>query len=461
MEREKNEMNMGKHAISFMYILMGALFLPVLFCLIFIGNHMDYNAEYKVNALLPNYIFAMIALAGFVFIFLVAWPCRKIRLTHKAGLGLDGLLAVLFLLLFLVNVRKLTNGLIPTLTAFLLYLALAGITPWKIAPYTDVYGIAFPIACIYFYLCYRDTEKTVRKYLSMAAALMAGMLGGLVKPSRYIVVIAILVAELVSWLVGDRKRWHYILAEIGLVAVLLLAKGACMDYMMKDMGLDFNPEIEAGWHNYFHMGQNGETTGTYSSDDESIFGEFQDSRDERDKAAFERAVERINERGLLGNICFWLKKMVMFFNDGTFGWQNNWIYEHYPPDLASNNECMELLRNIFWPESLYSGRFNAFCQLAWIFCMLGIAGICFCPKEQREKHVILVVAFLGIFCYQLLFEAKPRYLLVFLPLLCVVSVCGMWQWVCRIHDWICKWSFSRNGQKDKAGNRFLERGTRQ
>ena len=105
MEREKSGMEMGKHVIGFMYILMGALFLPVLFCVVFIGNHMDYSEIYKVNALLPNYIFAMIALAGFVFIFLVAWACRKIRLTHKAHLGLDGLLAILFLLLFLVNVR--------------------------------------------------------------------------------------------------------------------------------------------------------------------------------------------------------------------------------------------------------------------------------------------------------------------------------------------------------------------
>lgn len=227
------------------------------------------------------------------------------------------------------------------------------------------------------------------------------------------------------------------------MAALFLAKGASMDYMMKDVGLDFNPKIEAGWQHYFHMGQNGETTGTYSTDDASIFGEFQTSREERDKAAFERAVGRIKDRGFLGNISFWLKKMVLVFNDGTFGWQGNWIAKHYPPDLASNDGCMELLRNIFWPESLYSGRFNAFCQLAWVFCMLGIAGICFCPKEQREKHVILVVTFLGIFCYQLLFEAKPRYLLVFLPLLCAVSICGMWQWAYGIHGWICKWGFHR------------------
>lgn len=145
--------------------------------------------------------------------------------------------------------------------------------------------------------------------------------------------------------------------------------------------------------------------------------------------------------------------MVMVFNDGTFGWQSEvWIQEYYPADLASDSESMELLRNIFWPTSLYSGRFNAFCQLAWIFCLLGISGICFCRRKQSEKDIplsgeytVLVVSFLGIFCYQMLFEARARYLLVFLPLLIAIASCGMWQYVGRIHTWMEK----RIAVKDK------------
>ena len=55
-------MKTGKSLTRFFYLLMGALFLPVFFCVVFIGNHMDYNEDNKLNALLPNYVFVVIAL---------------------------------------------------------------------------------------------------------------------------------------------------------------------------------------------------------------------------------------------------------------------------------------------------------------------------------------------------------------------------------------------------------------
>lgn len=57
-------MKTGKSLTRFFYLLMGALFLPVFFCVVFIGNHMDYNEDNKLNALLPNYVFVVIALIG-------------------------------------------------------------------------------------------------------------------------------------------------------------------------------------------------------------------------------------------------------------------------------------------------------------------------------------------------------------------------------------------------------------
>lgn len=379
-------MRAEKRVIGFLNLLMGVLFFPALFCVIFIGNHMDYNEGLKVNALLPNYVFLAGALAGFACICLLSWVTRKMRMTRRADLILDGLMALLFLLLFFVNVRiardiafkcpwdimvvttsaesvalgeplgysayfsmytnnipivyilkeiyrraaesanypyineflwiqvncalisiggffccltvkKLTRKFVPTAVAFFLYLALAGMTPWKIAPYTDTYGIAFPVMGIYFYCCYKSAKKPVLKCFLAALAIAAGMLGGLIKPSAYIIVLAILTVELVGWLAGDWRRWRYILAEAGLAVALLFAKGACMDYMMEDMGLDFNPEVEASWQNYFYMGLNEESTGSYHAGDAAIFGEFQTSREERNKAALERAFGRLKDRG--------------------------------------------------------------------------------------------------------------------------------------------------------------------
>lgn len=78
-----------------------------------------------------------------------------------------------------LTVKKLTRKLVPTCAAFFLYLALAGVTPWKIAPYTDTYGMAFPVMGIYFYFCYREAKKPVPKCLLAALAMIGGMAGDL------------------------------------------------------------------------------------------------------------------------------------------------------------------------------------------------------------------------------------------------------------------------------------------
>ena len=515
--------------IRFFYILMGIVFFPVLFCVIFIGNRMDYNEGLKLAALVPNYVLFAIALLGIAVICLLAEVTKKARQKFKAGrtedngirldLIFDIVLAAVFILLFFVNVRiaketafllpwdvgvvraealritegipagysvylsvysnnvpmvyilkelynmaaelkgyphvyeflwlqvncglisiggffsclavkKLTGKFLPAVFALLLYLALPGISPWKIAPYTDTYGIAFPVMCIYFYICYKDAKSAGGKYLFIILALVSGTAGGLIKPSAYIVVIAVLGVECIGCLMDWRRNWKYLLAEAVLAAALLFAKNACVDYMMEDIGLDFNPEIEAGWQNYFYMGLNEETTGSYHPGDAGIFGEFQTDKRARNEAALERALVRIKERGAFGTLYYWLRKMTMVFNDGTFGWRGEvWINEDYPEELAGNDGITYALRDMLWPGGSHMGRYNTFSQLAWIFCIVGIFGICFCPGEQRERYAVAVVSFLGIFFYQMLFEARARYLLVFFPVLGALSICGIWQYV--------------------------------
>lgn len=325
-------------------------------------------------------------------------------------------------------VKKLTRRLAPTAFTFLLYLALVGISPWKMAPYTDTYGMVFPVVCVYFYICFRDSKATAAKYLYLILSLSSGMLGGLIKPSIYLVVIAVMAVEVVCTFTRKRREWIFLGIEILLVIFLLLAQREYKNYMIHEIGLDFNGEIEADWRHYFRMGLNEENTGSYNSGDTTIFGEFQFSKADRQKACIERAVARLKERGFFGTVWFWMRKMTMTFNDGSFGWECEVWIDNYYQDLSSNSAFTLLMRDIFWTNSRYTGRFNTFCQLTWIFCMIGFPGICLCKREERDRHIIFPVVFLGIFLYQVLFEARARYLFSFLPLLVAISVCGMRQY---------------------------------
>ena len=217
-----------------------------------------------------------------------------------------------------------------------------------------------------------------------------------------------------------------------------------MEHMIKEIGLEFNKELGASWQHYFRVGQNEQTTGSYSPEDAGIFGEFQTSKKERNAALWERSLARVKEKGVKGNLSFWIEKMTMVFNDGSFGWGNEiWIHEYFPEGLARNNEVTTFLRNVYWPEMIYRDKYDTLCQLIWIFSLVGMSGFCFLTAEKRKEYVILAVCFLGIFFYQMLFEARARYLMVFLPILAVISVSGIWQYI----EWGTKWLQKRKCNK--------------
>lgn len=99
------EVKAGKQVLRVLYIVMGIVFLPVAFCVIFIGNRMNYNQGLKLTALFPNYVLFLLALLGAAGICLLALWAKRIRLTPKTNLIVNIVLAVSFLILFFINVR--------------------------------------------------------------------------------------------------------------------------------------------------------------------------------------------------------------------------------------------------------------------------------------------------------------------------------------------------------------------
>lgn len=323
-----------------------------------------------------------------------------------------------------LTVKKLTKKIMPILFTLISYLVLVAMSAWKIAPYTDTFGMVFPIMCIYFYICYRENCLTWKKVTYLSFSLTLVMIGGFIKPSLYIFVLAIVIIESIRLVTNFKKAIGYFLITVCLLFCLLIGTDKYKEYIISDIGFDFNQEIEESWQHYFLMGLNEETTGGYNSDDVAIIGQYQESKADRSIAEIQLAFERMEERGFVGSSYFWLKKMVMTFNDGTFGWRTEVWVDSYYEGLSSDNEWMDILRSIYW-DGPFVGAYNTLCQFAWIFVILCIPGICFCKGSKLENYIILTMCFLGIFFYQLLFEARARYLFVFLPLLISISACGI------------------------------------
>ncbi len=332
-------------------------------------------------------------------------------------------------------VKKLTRNPIAVLIAFLLYLVTAGLSPWKNIPYTDSYGILFPVLCMLLYFYSRDCKSVPGRVLLRFLALLAGMAGGFLKPSMYIIVIAVLGMEVCYFLAaaylwcrereaGVKYAGFSLLISAFFVGILLAGTSRSKEFIIEEMGLDYNEEIEATAQYFFFMGTNETTTGSFSIDDYGVFGEFQFSKADRNAACMERAWERIRERGPTGTLYFCLKKLVKSFNDGTFGWTDVRYYEPFPENFFHNKWIAGYVRSLFIPEGENQALYDTLAELAWIFTLLGIPGIVL-AKKQKEHYMFISVAMIGILLYLMLFESGARYVYVFLPIFVAASICGM------------------------------------
>ncbi len=512
-------------------LLMCLLFLPTLFCVMFIGNHMDYFDDgAKADLLVPSAVLSVAAVAALVICIWLIRLGKKIEMTRRVSRLTDLILVILyigfyFLVLWLARevvfdlsgdmltvresakdfangialgyryyfsiyynnipilyilgrlyrlaqnltwfhhdpeylwviggcllttgagfccceiVKKITGNVAAVALSFLLYLLTAGISPWKAVPYTDSYGIFFPILCILLYLCSKDCKHNISKIILLFLAVMAGVAGGLIKPSGYIAVLAVLGAEGVAFIeklpgvfreksAGINHFWKGAASAAFPLCLTILfftlgywGSGRYTDYMITDMQFDYNAEIEASWQYYLLLGSNNESTGAYNFEDYAIFAEFQESKADRDEACLERAWARISERGILGNMYFGLLKLVRCFNDGTFFWQDTQYYEPFPEELMHDTALANLVRSFFFPGGSNQVKYNTAAQFVWIFILLGVPGILLLLK-RKPQYIVFPVMVIGILLYLMLFEAGARYVYIFLPLFVTMAVCG-------------------------------------
>ncbi len=508
--------------------LMLLVFLPVLYCVLTIGNNMDYWEFIKQKHLLySTQVLGLCAFLGAAVLLWLLYFCRSLQISRRGNLILNLVLLGVFLGIYFLNltvsreiayklpwdimvvrgcgyyagigkpleyytylsvypnnipisyflgriyrsvleggsfpyvadyawiqvgcaftsvagffscltVKKLTKKLLPTVVSFFVIFLLVECSAWKMVPYTDTYALPFAVMAVYFYILSREDNRErggkllkegfveARRYFCLILSLVCAVAGGLIKPSVYVVMIAVTGMEFFRLLGEKPGKWLLFPAELLFVTALLWGSGKYKEHMIEYLGLEYNQEISAGWQHYFMMGLNDATTGGYNADDNVIFGEFQhEKREVRNRAELERALKRLGEKGFPGALYFYLKKMVMTFNDGQFGWGTETRVDGYyegEENLASQTERTGLLRSIYW-EGRWTGAYNTLCQLAWYVVLLGLPGICL-SKRRNGGHDILVISFLGIFFYQMLFEARARYLFVFVPVLIAASVCG-------------------------------------
>ena len=329
-----------------------------------------------------------------------------------------------------------------------------GISPWKIIPYTDGSTIAMPVLILLLYALFRK-EQRKRRYFLWFLTMFLGCLGGIMKATCYVALIAVVLVELV-WSVWEKDKIRTALGKIGLKVLLLLAAFAlgafCKQGMYRSVHYNYDADLEIGWSNYMYNGLNEDTTGACSGEGLEIVRSFAGS----DKAVrmqyeMDGIRRRMQDRGLRGTLNFWLRKQVMNFNDGSFSWYQEGYFQAWEYPELTDSSFQEPLRDFYWQDGGNYIWFTTISQGLWIFVLLGIVAeaallLVTSAEGLRKKgaqvpedrsgllcvSVAMIVTFIGVFLFVMLFEARARYLYNMIPVFSTMAVLGYCGWYRKI-----------------------------
>ncbi len=364
-------------------------------------------------------------------VFLVAVFAAVLRFTKFLGLNADyfPLVAIGCVLIDLAGffmadcIRKLTKKNWIALAAWIVYIILAGLSPWISIPYSDTYSILFPVMCIWLYQ--NRTEKN--RSLTWAFIVFFGWIGSYIKPTVLLTVIALALLEIWDFFCRFRQKEKDISLKKAAVtwaamAVSLLLAIGINGIARHKMGVMPDETKKFTPAHYLMMGLNYETGGTYDQWDVN-FSAAASSVSERNRAALAQVRYRISQMGMKGLGAHYTRKLLTNFNDGTFAWGNEG--EFYWNIQEKNNGLAKALRNFYYESGTAYPLFQIIAQAAWLLVLCMIPGIFIKGKKAAEQTTAAVMlSILAIICFVMLFEARARYLFLYSPLFILAASIG-------------------------------------
>ncbi len=314
-------------------------------------------------------------------------------------------------------VRKETGSAKAALFAALVYAAFIGLSPWLMIPYSDSMALIFPTLILALYQRFKDRNWAWPVIGAVSA------LGYMIKPQAVIVFVAIVLVECMSMLAG-RKLLLWMKRAAGAVAALALVAGSGSYMLKKAIPMELDPSKNMGMLHFAMMGLNTETNGVYSYDD-LVFSRSFETVEERKEAQLQEIGRRLSSMSSADMLDHLKKKTLTNYADGTFAWGcegeffKNWIAdkdEHLSPFLKS-------IINTAHPHYLI---LQTYMQSIWLALLLG--SVFFCVRIGcSDFSLAMMLSIIALTVFELVFEARARYLYLYAPLYIMLGVQGIWR----------------------------------
>lgn len=314
--------------------------------------------------------------------------------------------------------------------SWLIFAFWIGLDPYILITYSDAVGLIFPLISLRLFQIMIKDGISGRKRLILSVLLgITAAFGYSVKPQTVIMYIAVCLVLLLKTVFIKKRELltAVILSAAGLIITTFLINGL----FYPSLKLDLNKDKSFGFAHYIMMGLNPETDGVYSNEDTELTNGIADPKERRDKN-LEIAGERIRAYGLKGMAGHLVRKQLINFGDGTFSWgiDGNFFAGSTLGDMPEVKEDSPLrpfiLSFIVMGEKNYS-VFQIVMQLIWLTVLFfGTCGGVLLLGEKKNTDLLTVIclSITGLTLFELIFEAKARYLFTFTPVFLLAGIYG-------------------------------------
>lgn len=281
-------------------------------------------------------------------------------------------------------------------------------SPYLIYPYTDTWSVLFPVLALYAWL---NVRRPALKWLLVSLASFAG---AAIKPTVLIVWIALVALAL--WRFLARKDFSAAAWKRALAVLAALVLGTVPGQVFQRASTAYLtgsavPEGQLSETHYLMMGMNDETYGGHSPDDVAFSQSFE-TLAQRKQANLRVAWERIEEKGLMGNLRFFVIKAYKAYADGSFAVNSSFLDLEIP---KRTDALSTFLRSLYHKKGSLNPLCHTVAQGLWLAMLMLCAVACF-TRRRHPAVQVFSLALMGATAYLLLFEVWPRYLFVFAPL---------------------------------------------
>ena len=351
-----------------------------------------------------------------------------------------------------------------SICTWIIYMLIVGLSPHIVLTYSD--GIGMFLSLILTYIIFKlEKEKDIKKdknkindgkgknkllpkgSISRIILILLftnlSILGYYIKPQIIIISISyvkILNIPYLTYLViknknedcknNRRVRKERIKKEIIyyiIVSILIIITG-CIIYTHirkanNSMGINVDKEKRFNITHYAMLGWNTESKGVFTVKDENFSGKYEKLKD-REKANLEELKRRITEMGLGGVINQIARKILTNYNDGTFSGVATFVYIRKEYNIEGINKGLsKFLKNIYYENGDYNMIYTQIMQCLWIGIL--IFNMFSYNDGKSTKISIVILGIIGLFIFEILFEARSRYIFIYVPLYIFLGVIGL------------------------------------